>query len=127
MKKSSTSVKKQPFEKRESSAIGLIVALTVFNLVYSYVIGMPLPRAVVSTYVESINDLGDAQVRGYEAIGAAVVATVTTVGSIPAGFNTASPVIATEFELEELDEEFVLLEEPVPLLTIAPNQISMAK
>ena len=127
MKKSSKGSKSQPFKKHESSAVGLIVALTVFNLVYSYAIGMPLPRAVVSSYVESVDALGDAQVRGYEAMGVAVVAVITTIGNIPAGFNTAAPVVAVDGESGELEEEYALLEEPEPLLSIAPNQISIAK
>jgi len=119
--KGSKSVKKQPFAKRESSmALGLIVGLTVFNLLYSYAVGLPLPRAVVSSYVESVHALGDAQVRGYEAMGAVVVAAVTHIGDIPAGFNTASPSVAAEVVSQQVSA-------PEPLLLVAPNQISIAK
>lgn len=113
--KSSKRVKKAPFAKRPSSgAMGLIVALTVFNLVYSYAVGLPLPRAVVSSYVESVYELGDKQVEAYNVMGAAVVA----VASLPARFSVASPSVANEA---------LSPAPPKPLLLIAPNQISIAK
>lgn len=122
MKKGSKKVKKQPFAKRESSgAMSLIVALTVFNLVYSYAAGLPLPRQVVASYVESVEALGDAQVASYELMGSAVAAAITTVGNamVPSGASTqvASPVVYSEDYVEP---------EPPPLLLVSPNQISLA-
>ena len=121
MKKSSKSAKrviKKPFDRRESrAAFGLIVALTVFNLVYSYAVGLPLPRAVVASYVEAVHELGDMQVQGYQAIGAAIVAVV---GGSPEA-QTASVNEAVS------GEEPPQPEEPQAYLLIAPNQISIAK
>ena len=113
--KSAKVVKKQPFDKRESSAaLGLIVALTVFNLVYSYAVGLPLPRAVVASYVEAVHEIGDMQVQGYQAIGAAIVAVA---GYAPESSQTAS--VGSTAAGEEGQTETNLI--------IAPNQISIAK
>ncbi len=120
MKKKSTSAKRvrtirsEPFKKRESSAaFGLIVALTVFNLVYSYAAGLPLPRAVVASYVEAVHEMGDMQVQGYKAIGAAIVAVA---GYAPQS-QTAS--VGSAAAVQETQTETNLI--------IAPNQISIAK
>src|SRR3989344_2303407 len=108
--KSAKSPKKQPFKKRDSSvALGVIVALTVFNLAFSYAIGIPLTRIVVESYVESVYALGDAQERAYVAMGAAIVAGF----SGPARSNLAAAATSVPA--------------PEPLLLIAPNQISIAK
>ena len=117
MKKSA--VKKHPFRKRQSSApLGLIVGLTVFNLVYSYAVGLPLPRAIVASYVESVYALGDAQVKSYEVMGAAVAATVY----LPAETYLASPMRFLGPPVEDATPPA-----PEPLLLVAPNQISIAK
>ncbi|MDP4020723.1 MAG: hypothetical protein Q8P58_01615 [Candidatus Adlerbacteria bacterium] len=120
MKKSSHN---QPFAKRSSSAaLTLIIGLTVFNFAYSYAVGLPLPRAVVASYVESVYALGDAQVRGYEAVGVAVVA----VASMPAEMHLGTPL---GFGFKPQEVEAISLEPltPEPLLNTAPNQISIAK
>ena len=118
--KSAKSPKKQPFKKRDSSvALGVIVALTVFNLVYSYAIGIPLTRIVVESYVESVYSLGDAQERAYMAMGAAIVAGF----SGPARSNLASVGAVSE----PLADAAASVPAPEPLLLIAPNQISIAK
>lgn len=120
-------IKKQPFEKHASSgAMGLIVALTVFNLVYSYAVGLPLPRAVVASYVESVYELGDAQERAYNTMGAAIVTTINTVGR-----SVAFP-IEEEGEVSTRQQAAAALAEAdegpsEPLLLIATNQISVAK
>ena len=114
----------QPFAKHQSgAALGLIIGLTVFNFAYSYAVGLPLPRAIVASYVESVYALGDAQTRGYEAIGAAIVAAAHLPGEIqlaaPLGFGFKPPT--TDVTAPPLPTS------PEPLLVIEPNQISIAK
>ncbi len=115
------SIKKQPFAKRKSSLAPVAIALLfAFNFVYSYAIGIPVVRVVVDSYVESVYALGDAQVRGYEAVGGALAAAVF----IPVQQNLAalSTSVDTEVALTPAPAP-----EPEPLLKIAPNQISIAK
>jgi len=105
-----SSVKKSPFAKRQTVVTPVVVALLfALNFVYAYAIGLPLPRMIVASYVESIEALGDAQVASYELMGSVVVATL----QLPAHVSLATPSVVAPTTSST----------PEPLLLIAPNQI----